>query len=61
MTEFEKKVIAEAKRLCMASCCASNCVNRRMCCDMWPGPGGCLPIHFAEAIERIKASMADTA
>lgn len=61
LTEFEKKVVAEAKLLCMACCLASNCAGRKMCCDMWPGPGGMLPIYFAEATERVKAAMRDAA
>jgi len=61
MSEWEKKVIAEARMLCLAHCRAAFCVDAKRCRNIWPGPGGTLSIYFKEAKERVKAREMDTA
>ena len=60
MTEWEKKVVAEARLLCKAHCRAVLCDDGK-CHNIWPAPGGTLSMYFKEASERVRVKMMDTA
>ena len=60
MTDWEKKIIAEARLLCLANCWAAFCVDAQRCRSIWPGPGGTLSMYFKEAEERVKARERDS-
>jgi len=53
--EWGRKVIEEARALCLLNCRAVFCVEARRCRDIWPGPGGTLPRFFSEAEARLRA------
>lgn len=58
MNEFEKKVMAEARRLCMAYCRAKFCTDAHRCTSGAEGPYW---ICVKEAKARVIAQMMDTA
>ena len=53
MIEFNPAVIAEAKIICKSDCRAVTCERFGVCRDMWPGPGGMLPIYFEQALRNV--------
>lgn len=58
MTEFEGKVLVEAKRLCLAWCRAAYCVDSGVCRSGAEGP---FWLYMEEARERVLASLMDAA
>jgi len=45
-------VVSAAKIICKSDCRAVTCERFGVCRDMWPGPGGMLPIYF-EAAKKV--------
>ena len=57
-SEWDRKVLAEAKLLCLAYCRAAHCVDSHKCRAGAEGP---FHIYKKEARQRLLAKLMDTA